>query len=60
MKAFLNYVVIPIIIAIEVVGVSKLYPICENSLWKLILLYLGVYTTHDIYRIIRNNYYNNF
>lgn len=60
MKIFLNYIIIPIIVAIEVIGVSKLYPICENSLWKLTLLYLGVYVTHDIYRIIRNYYYNNF
>lgn len=60
MKIFLNYVIIPIIVAIEVIGVSKLYPICENSLWRLMLLYLGVYVTYDIYRIIRNYYYNNF
>jgi hypothetical protein len=58
MKIFLNYVVIPIIVAIEVIGVSKLYPICENSLWKLILLYLGVYITYDIYRVIKNHYSN--
>ena len=56
MKIFLNYIVIPIIVAIEVIGVSELYPICENSLWKLIILYLGVYATYDIYRIIKNNY----
>ena len=58
MKWFLNYIVIPIIVVIEVIGVSKSYPICENSIWKLILLYFGVYVTYDIYRIIKNYYYN--
>ena len=52
MKIFLNYIVIPIMVVIEVVGVSELYPI--------ILLYLGVYITYDIYRGIKNNYYSNF
>ena len=59
MKIFLNYIVIPTIVVIEVIGVSKLYPICENSIWKLILLYFGVYVTYEIYRIIKNYYYNN-
>ena len=36
MKIFLNYIVIPTIVVIEVIGVSKLYPICENSIWKFI------------------------
>jgi hypothetical protein len=56
MKIFLNFIVIPIIVAIEVVGVSKLYPYCEDSFWKILILYLGVYFTYDIYRIIKNNY----
>ena len=60
MKWFLKIIVIPIMVAIEVVGVSKLYPICENSIWKLILLYFGVYITYEIYRVITNNYYSNF
>ena len=59
MKIFLNYIVIPTIVVIEVIGVSKLYPICENSIWKLILLYFVVYVTYEIYRIIKNYYYNN-
>ena len=59
MKIFLKYIVIPIIVAIEVIGVSKFYPLCEDSLWKLILLYLGVYITYEIYRGI-TNYYSNF
>jgi uncharacterized protein YqhQ len=60
MKWFLKIIVIPIMVAIEVVGVSELYPICENSIWKLILLYLGVYITYEVYRVITNNYYSNF
>ena len=56
MKFFLNYIVIPIIVAIEVIGVSKLYPLCEDSIWKLLFLYIGVYFTYEIYRVIRNNY----
>jgi uncharacterized protein YqhQ len=60
MKWFLKFIVVPIMVAIEVVGVSKLYPICENSIWKLILLYLGVYITYEVYRVITNNYYSNF
>lgn len=58
MKIFLNYIVIPIIVATEVIGVSELYPLCEDSIWKLCLLYFGVYFTYDMYRIIRNYYYN--
>ena len=57
MKIFLNYIIIPIIVAIEVIGVSELYPLCEESIWKLMLLYFGVYSTYEIYRIIKNYYY---
>jgi hypothetical protein len=57
MKIFLNYIIIPIIVAIEVIGVSELYPLCEDSPWKLLLLYIGVYITYEIYRIIKNYYY---
>lgn len=60
MKWFLRFIVIPVVVAIEVIGVSKLYPICEDSIWKLALLYLGVYMTYEIYRGIENNYYSNF
>ena len=60
MKIFLNYIVIPIIVAAEVIGVSKLYPLCEDSIWKLLFLYLGVYFTYEIYRGIKNYYYSNF
>ena len=60
MKIFLNYIIIPIIVAIEVIGVSELYPLCEDSIWKLILLYFGVYFTYEIYRIIKNYYFNNY
>lgn len=59
MKIFLNYVVIPIMVAIEVIGVSELYPICKNSIWKLFLLYLGVFFTYEIYRLINNYYFSN-
>lgn len=58
MKLFLNFIIIPIIIAIEVMGVYELYPLCKDSFWKLLLLYFGVYCTYDIYRVIRNYYYN--
>lgn len=58
MKIFLNYVIIPIIVAMEVIGVSKLYPFCKDSLWKLLLLYTGVYITYEIYRVIKNYYFN--
>ena len=60
MKIFLNYIIIPIIVVVEVIGVSELYPLCEDSIWKLILLYFGVYVTYEIYRSIKNNYYSNF
>jgi len=55
MKIFLNYIVIPIIVAIQVVGVSELYPLCKDSLWKLLFLYIGVYITYELYRGIKNN-----
>jgi hypothetical protein len=58
MKIFLNYIVIPIIVAAEVIGVSKLYPLYKDSFWKLLLLYFGVYITYEIYRAIKNYYYN--
>lgn len=59
MKIFLGYIVIPTMVAIEVIGVSKLYPICKDSIWKLFILYLGVYFTYEIYRLIRNYYLSN-
>ncbi len=58
MKWFLNYIVVPIMLAVEVVGVSELYPICKDSIWKTLLLYCGVYFTYDVYRIIKNSYFN--
>ena len=54
MKLFLNQIIIPIIIAIEVIGVYKLYPLCENSIWKLFLLYIGLYITYELYKEIKN------
>ena len=60
MKYFLNYIVIPIMVAWEVMGVSEVYPLCKDSIWKLLLLYTGVYFTYEIYRSIKNFYYNNF
>ena len=33
-KLFLLYFVIPIIVAVEVIGVSELYPISKESIWK--------------------------
>lgn len=60
MKWILNYIVIPIMIAFEVIGVYKFYPICKDSFWKLLLLFLGVYITYDIYRSIKNYYFNNY
>lgn len=60
MKWFLNYIVVPVMVAIEVIGVSEFYPLCKDSLWKLILLYIGLYIIHEIYRGIKNNYYSNF
>ena len=59
MKIFLNYVVIPIIVAIEVIGVSELFPLCKNSIWGLFLLYFGVYATYEIYSLIKNYYFSN-
>lgn len=60
MKIFLNYIAISIIVVTEVIGVSELFPLCKDSIWKLILFYFGVYCTYDIYRVIRNYCYNNF
>lgn len=54
MRAFLLYFVIPIMVALEVIGVSKLYSHCEKSLWELFLLYIGVYITYEAYRRIKN------
>ena len=60
MKIFLNYIVIPLMVAVEVIGVSELYPLCKDSIWKLFLLYFGVYFTYEAYRSIKNFYFNNF
>jgi len=56
MKIFFRFIGLPTIVALEVIGVSKLYPVCENSFWKLSILYLGVYTTYELYRLIVNYY----
>jgi hypothetical protein len=53
-KLFLLYFVIPIIVAVEVIGVSELYPLCKDSIWKLFILYFGVYLTYEIYRVIKD------
>lgn len=53
-KLFLLYIVIPMMLVIEVKGVSALYPIWKDSFLKMILLFIGVYATHDIYRYIKN------
>lgn len=53
-KFLLRHVVIPIMVAIEVVSVSDLYPICKDSFLRLLLLYFGVYATYDAYRVIKN------
>ncbi len=58
MKEFLNYVVLPIIVVIEVTGIAELYPVCKDSIWKLVILYAGVYFVHEIYRAIKNYYFN--
>ena len=54
MNIVLKYLIIPIIVVIEVMGVGNLYPLCKNSFWSLLLLYFGVYATYDIYRWIKN------
>jgi hypothetical protein len=53
-KLFLLYIVIPMMLVIEVKGVSALYPIWKESLLKMILLFTCVYATYDIYRYIKN------
>ena len=54
MNLILKYLIIPVLVAFEVVGVAKLYPYCEHSFYNLILLYMGVYITYDLYRWIMN------
>lgn len=53
-KLFLLYFVIPIMLVIEVKGVSAFYPIWKDSFLKMIVLFTGVYVTYDIYRYIKN------
>lgn len=53
-KLFLLYFVIPMMLVIEVKGVSALYPIWKDSFLKMIFLFTGVYITYDIYRYIKN------
>ena len=53
-KLFLLYFVIPIMLVMEVKGVSALYPIWKDSFLKMIFLFIGVYATYDIYRYIKN------
>lgn len=54
LKIVLYYLINPLIIAIEVVGVLTLHPYCEGSFWKLLLLYIGVFVTYDLYSWIKN------
>jgi hypothetical protein len=53
-RILLKYLVIPVMVALEVVGVSILYPLWKDSYIKLFLLYVGVYATYDLYRYIKN------
>ena len=53
-RLFLLYFVIPMMLVIEVKGVSALYPIWKDSFLKMIFLFIGVYATYDIYRYIKN------
>lgn len=50
----LKYLLIPFMVAGEVTGILYFYPKCENSFWKLFLLFLGVFILHDTYRFIKN------
>lgn len=56
MKQLWLYIIIPIMVMVEVIGVSELYPLCKDSIWKLFILYFGVYFTYEIYRAIKNYY----
>lgn len=56
MKIFFIFIFIPIIIWIEVIYILTLFPVCEDSFWKSILFYLGIYTAHELYRFIINYY----
>ena len=51
---FLRYGVLPILVVVQVVGIAKLYPHCEDSILYLFILYMCVYTFNETYRWIIN------
>ena len=50
----LRYLIIPLIVAFEVAGICYFYPICKDSFFKLVLFFIGVFTIHEIYRLLVN------
>lgn len=53
---FLRWVALPILVVVQVVGIAKFYPRCEDSILYLFILYVCVYTLNDAYRWIINKY----
>lgn len=54
MKIILKYLIIPILIGLEILGVSYYYPIYKDTFWKSLILIIIVFVIHDIYRYILN------
>ena len=50
----LKYLVIPIIVGLEVIGIAHFYPIYKDSFWKSLLFFIVVFTIHEIYRLLVN------
>lgn len=53
---FLRWVALPILVVVQVVGIAKFYPRCEDSILYLLILYICVYALNEAYRWIINKY----
>ena len=50
----LKYLVIPILVALEIIGIAYYYPIYKDTFWKSLILVIIVFAMHDVYRHIMN------
>ena len=53
-KLILKYLIIPLMVGLEVSGISYYYPICKDTFWKLVVLLIIVFAIHELYRFIIN------
>lgn len=53
-RLILKYLINPVLVGLEVVGISHYYPIYKDNFWKSLILFIIVFAIHDTYRHILN------